>query len=150
MGRYIDTTRSDMYRLAGNVTLQDKLSVFKVDHFIFMWRIYNHIQEFETLRLAQVDNVSSCKLGKWLGEQTEPAIKSSRQFKEVFEAHSEIHKHAVAAWHAKEKEDMSAAMAAFNKCYDAYFRFDQKIIALQDYLKTLGYTEETEMIVYGK
>ena len=150
IGRYIDTCRSDMYREAGCVTTQDKLKVFEVDHFILMWRIYNNAMGFEPLRLNQVNNNDKCKLGLWLREQTDPKITQSSQFRATFDAHDTFHRHATDSWKAKDKGDFEGAMMHFAKCYDAYFVFQQKIQALQKYMQTLGYTEETQIVIFRK
>lgn len=150
IGRYIDTCRSDMYREAGCVTTQDKLKVFEVDHFILMWRIYNNAMGFEPLRLNQVNNNDKCKLGLWLREQTDSKITQSSQFRATFDAHDTFHRHATDSWKAKDKGDFEGAMMHFAKCYDAYFVFQQKIQALQKYMQTLGYTEETQIVIFRK
>ena len=64
IGRYIDTCRSDMFREAGKVTTQDMLKIFEIDHFIVMWRVYNNAADFERLKITQLNNQDSCKLGK--------------------------------------------------------------------------------------
>ena len=150
IGRYIDTCRSDMYREAGCVTTQDKLKVFEVDHFILMWRIYNNAMGFEPLRLNQVNNNDKCKLGLWLREQTDPKITQSNPFRATFEAHDNFHAHATASWKAKDKGDFDGAMMHFAKCYDAYFVFQEKIHVLQKYMQSLGYTEETQIVIFRK
>lgn len=150
IGRYIDTCRSDMYREAGCVTTQDKLKVFEVDHFILMWRIYNHAMGFESLRLNQVNNNDKCKLGLWLREQTDTRITQSSPFRATSDAHDTLHKYATASWKAKDKGDIAEAMVQFSKCYDAYFVFQEKIHALQKYMQTLGYTEETKIVIFRK
>ena len=150
IGRYIDTCRSDMYREAGCVTLQDKLHVFEVDHFILMWRIYNNAMGFEPLRLNQVNNNTTCKLGLWIGEQTDTRVTQSGPFRDVRLAHDTFHKYAAESWTAKDKGDLDGAMDAFGKCYDAYFVFKEKIQSLMKYMRSLGYTEETQIVIFRK
>ena len=74
IGRYIDTTRSDMVRGFAEVTTQDWFRIFEIDHFILMWRVYNNVVDFEHLKITQLNNNETCKLGKWLAAQTDPAI----------------------------------------------------------------------------
>ncbi len=150
IGRYIDTCRSDMYREAGMVTTQDKLTVFEIDHFILMWRVYNNAVGFETLKLTQLNNPDKCKLGLWMASQTDPKITGSRQFKNLDAAHKLIHKYACESWKAKDNNQISEALAAFQKCYDAYTQYRTCIHALKEYMRTLGYTDETEIVVFRK
>lgn len=150
IGRYIDTARSDMFRSFSNVTVQDMLRVFEIDHFILMWRVYNNAAGFEQLKITQLNNPESCKLGKWIGAQTDPQITGSRQFKELDAAHRQVHKHACDSWYAKDSGNVELAMEHFQKCYDAYGVYKDKIAALKEYMRTIGYTDETETVVFRK
>ncbi|MGN0320764.1 MAG: methyl-accepting chemotaxis protein [Lachnospira sp.] len=150
IGRYIDTARSDMFRSFSNVTVQDMLRVFEIDHFILMWRVYNNAAGFEQLKITQLNNPEGCKLGKWMCSQTDPQITGSRQFKELDAAHKQVHKHACDSWYAKDSGNVELAMEHFQKCYDAYGVYKEKIAALKEYMKTIGYTDETETVVFRK
>jgi len=150
IGRYIDTARSDMFRSFSNVTVQDMLRVFEIDHFILMWRVYNNAAGFEQLKITQLNNPDGCKLGKWLKAQTDPQITGSRQFKELDAAHRQIHKYACDSWNAKDNGNLELALENFKKCHDAYYVYKDKIAALKDYMRTIGYTDETETVVFRK
>ena len=150
IGRYIDTARSDMFRSFSNVTVQDMLRVFEIDHFILMWRVYNNAAGFEQLKITQLNNPESCKLGKWIGAQTDPQITGSRQFKELDAAHRQVHKHACDSWYAKDSGNVELAMEHFQKCYDAYGVYKDKIAAFKEYMRTIGFTDETEIVVFRK
>ncbi|MDO5381419.1 MAG: methyl-accepting chemotaxis protein [Eubacteriales bacterium] len=150
IGRYIDTCRSDMFREAGDVTVQDKLRIFEIDHFILMWRVYNNAVGFEQLKITQLNNPDTCKIGKWIHEQTDPKITGSSQFKNVDQAHRTVHKYACESWNAKDAGDVDKALEAFKKCYDAYFVYRDAINNLKEYMKTIGYTEETKIVVFRK
>lgn len=150
IGRYIDTARSDMFRSFSNVTVQDMLRIFEIDHFILMWRVYNNAAGFEQLKITQLNNPESCKLGKWIGAQTDPQITGSRQFKELDAAHRQVHKHACDSWYAKDSGNVELAMEHFQKCYDAYGVYKDKIAAFKEYMRTIGFTDETETVVFRK
>ena len=150
IGRYIDTARSDMYRSFSNVSIQDTLRVFEIDHFILMWRVYNNAVGFEQLKLTQLNNPDGCKLGKWLGAQTDPKITGSKEFKALYQAHRDVHKAAVDSFLAKEDNNVELALAHFQKCYDAYGVYRIKINEFKDYMRSIGYTEETDIEVFRK
>ena len=128
IGRYIDTCRSDMFREAGKVTTQDMLKIFEVDHFIVMWRVYNNVADFERLKITQLNNPDSCKLGKWMHAQTDPKITGSQEFKKLDSAHRLVHKYACDSWMAKDKGDAAAAIAAFEKCREACGEFKLRLL----------------------
>lgn len=148
IGRYIDTCRSDMFREAGKVTTQDMLKIFEIDHFIVMWRVYNNVADFERLKITQLNNQDSCKLGKWMHAQTDPKITGSQEFKKLDSAHRLVHKYACDSWMAKDKGDAAAAIAAFEKCREAYGEFKKAIGEMRSYMRTIGYTDETKIVIF--
>lgn len=150
IGRYIDTCRSDMFREAGAVTTQDMLRIFEVDHFILMWRVYNNAADFEHLRIEQLNNPDKCKLGLWMSAQTDSQIRNSAQFKDLDRRHKEVHKYACDSWNAKEKGDVKGALDAFDKCYHAYGEYRKAIWEMKDFMKSIGYVDETEIKVFRK
>ena len=150
IGRYIDTARSDMVRGFAEVTLQDWLRIYEIDHFILMWRVYNNLMDFEHLKITQLNNNTSCKLGKWIGSQTDPVVTGSPEFKAVVDTHNNVHKWATESWKAKDAGDTKMAMEYFNKTYDAFFKYQAAIRKLGDFYGTLGYTDKTEIVVFRK
>lgn len=148
ISRYIDTARSDMVRGFANVTTQDWLKIFEVDHFILMWRVYSNEIGFEHLKITQLNNPTSCKLGKWLGSQTDPAITGSQEFANVKSTHNELHKWATESWKAKDAGNTEKAKEYFQKTYDAFYVYRDAIRKLQDKLMTLGYTDKTQIVVF--
>ncbi len=148
ISRYIDLTRSDMVRGFAEITMQDRLRIFEIDHFILMWRVYNNVVGFEQLRLEQVNNNTGCKLGKWIVSQTDPAIVDSAEFKGVKAAHDEIHKYATESWKAKDAGNIPLAMEYFNKTREAFGGYSKAIKKLKDKFRALGYTEETHTVIF--
>lgn len=145
IGRYLDLARSDLARGCSAITEQDWLRVFEVDHYIFTWRIYNNIVGFEHLRQNQVDNATGCKLGKWLANQTDKELKQSSEFKQLENAHNELHKAATSSWTAKEEGNDELALTYFQQTYDAYLVYVKALNNLQGKMRALGYTEQTEI-----
>ena len=148
IGRYIDTCRSDMFREAGAVTTQDMLRIFEIDHFILMWRVYNNIVDFERLKITQLNNPDTCKIGKWMHSQTDTRITTSSQFKKLDTAHRLIHKYACESWYAKDEGDINKALEAFQKCHDAYYEYKKAIADMKSYMRTIGYTDETKIVIF--
>ncbi len=150
IGRYIDTARSDMVRGFAEVTLQDWLKIYEIDHFILMWRVYNNAMDFEKLKVTQLNNPTSCKLGKWLDKNKNEPVAKSVEYGEVIKTHNNIHKWAVESWNAKEAGDVKKAMDCFEKTYDAFFAYQKAIRRLGDYFAAHGEREKTETVVFRK
>lgn len=149
-GRYIDACRSDMVRGFTDISQRDWLDIFEMDHFILTWRVYNNVVGFEHLKIKQLNNPDSCKIGKWFAKQTDPKITGSREFKELYDSHRNIHKWACDSWNAKENGDVKAALQYFEKTYDAFMTFKEKIKDCKQMMYNLGYTQETQIIKYRK
>lgn len=148
IGRYVDTTRSDMARGFSSLTTQDWIRVFQIDHLIFTWRVYNNLAGFEHLKITQLNNPKGCKFGKWAGEQTDPKIINNQIFKDLLKYHEGIHKHSCDSWYAAEDGDRETALKHFNVAFENYQKFFDTIGKFKNYMKTIGYTDETQIIVF--
>lgn len=150
IGRYIDTARSDMARGFSEITQQDWLRVFEIDHFILMWRVYNNAMDFERLKVTQLNNPESCKLGKWIASQTDPGITGSSEFSTLKRTHLDVHKWATKSWEAKDNGNQELALEYFQNTYDAFYKYQKAIKDMQELLKRLGYSEKTEIVIFRK
>ncbi len=143
ISRYVDSARGDMARGFSDLTTQDWIRVFQIDHHILTWRIYNNIAGFEHLKLEQLNNPAGCKLGKWIASQTDSRITGSHEFREVRKTHEELHKHAVNSWTAQENGNRELALRHFDLALQSYRQFYNAIDAFKKYMRSLGYTDET-------
>ncbi len=119
ISRMVDKTRSDFARKNSNLSTEDWLTVFEVDHLIFTWRQYNNICGFETLKLEQVNNPAGCKLGKWIGGQT-GAIKALPELSEVKKIHEQLHRYATKAFEENKAGNQANAFSTFTDIYASY------------------------------
>ncbi len=149
INRYIDTTRSDMARGFSQLTTQDWLRVFQIDHLIFTWRVYRNLVHFEHLKITQINNPKGCKLGKWITAQTDTRITGSREFKDVVKYHDDIHKYGCESWYAAEDDNTPLAMENFNKALESYNHFSDAMDRFKKHMRTIGYTEATEIVVFN-
>lgn len=146
--RYIDTTRSDMVRGFAEITQQDWMNIFQTDHFILMWRIYNNIVGFEQLKITQMNNPDGCKLGLWIGSQTNPDITGSKEFAALKAAHIEFHRLATESWKAKDSGNIELALEYFDKTHDYYYACKEAIDNMKVCLRRFGMTDETKIVVF--
>lgn len=149
ISRCIDTTRSDMARGFANLTTQDWLRVFQIDHLIFTWRIYNNLAHFEHLKISQLNNPKGCKLGKWIAAQTDSRITGNQDFKDVLKYHEDIHKYGCDSWYAAEDGDSALALQNFSKTLESYKCFSDAIDRFKRFMYSIGYTDATEIIVFN-
>lgn len=145
ISRDIDNARNDMFRHNSRPSMLDRLSVFYVDHLTLTWRLYLNVIEYETLRITQLNNPDRCKFGLWCAGMTDSQIRDTEVFQEAFDAHEELHKHAVACFLAKEASDIQEAMNEFDNALRSCTRFQKALQELSQHLRTLGITEQTEV-----
>lgn len=143
ISRYVDSARGDMARGFSDLTTQDWVRIFQIDHHILTWRIYNNIAGFEHLKLTQLNNWDSCKLGKWISQQTDTRITGSSQFRDVKKFHEELHRHGCDSWQAAEDGNRELALQHFDLALASYRKFYDAIESFKAYLRTIGYIEET-------
>lgn len=148
IGRDIDCARNDMFRQNSNVSLIDKMKIFSVDHLTVVWRLYNHAQEYESLKITQVNNSDTCKFGLWCESLDIPVLKESEEFKKAFDAHLELHEHAIACFVAKEASDKDEALREFDIMIECWKKFDEALMDFAKFMADNGYDEETEVWVF--
>lgn len=148
ISRDIDNARNDLYRQNSRPTMHDRLRIFEVDHLTLLWRIYNHLVEFESLRLDQVNRPNNCKFGVWVqGMQTSDVAKTEA-FQKAVEAHLAFHESAISCYEAKATFDMEGAKQEFVHTIETFERFKGALTELHNALDELGITEQTPIWVF--
>lgn len=98
------STAEDIYRLSsqtqgirGRLSNQvegikegDYIELFKVDHLLWKWKIYNMLLGFEKVDAKQAGDYKNCKLGKWYYSQS-GSLNQNTYFKQIEEPHQKIH-----------------------------------------------------------
>lgn len=149
ISRYIDTARSDMARGFSNLSTQDWLHVFMVDHLIFTWRLYNNLAHFEHLKITQLNNPKGCKFGKWASSQNDTKITESPIFKDLVKYHDNIHTYGCDSWYAAEDNNTALALENFSKALESYNNFSATMEKFQKHMRSLGYTDATDIVVFS-
>ena len=145
ISRGIDNARNDIFRKDSLPTLHDCLKIYAVDHLVLTWRLYNHMAEYETLKLAQVNNPESCKFGVWCNMTSPKWIRETPEFEAAVTAHETLHSYAVACYKAKEATDMKTAKEEFEKALLASKEFVDSLEALSRVLTEHGVEDSTDI-----
>ena len=109
------------------------------------WRLYNNIVEFESLKLTQVNNPESCKLGVWMSNMKDPFFTEAECFKKLEEMHHRFHDKCVECFLAKQDYNALLAMDKFANTMDALRDFEDAMNSVHEYLRSNGITEETDV-----
>ncbi len=145
ISRDIDNARNDIFRHNSRPTIHDRLKVYEVDHITVAWRLYNNIVEFESLKITQVNNPDSCKLGVWISNMKDPLFTEAESFKRLNEAHHRFHEVCTECFLAKQNYDIVLAQDKFANTMDALDEFIAAMNDLHEYLRSNGITEETDV-----
>lgn len=147
ISRRVDSLRTGLAVKHSKLSTLDWLNVYEVDHLIFTWRVYNHIADFEKLKITQLNNPKGCKFGKWYTAQTNTAITGSAAFKQAVKYHEELHMHATDAWNAKEGENREEALRHFQRALESYDCFVSALNGLRKAIISTGDKEETQAAI---
>lgn len=150
ISRDIDNCRNDMFRHNSKLTLHDRLKIYEVDHITLAWRLYNNIVEFESLRLTQLNNPTTCKFGVWVEEMKDPLFLECEAYKKAVDLHIRFHAVSVECFEAKLAYDTKLAMEKFNVVIDILDQFKTSFEEMHEYLSSKGITEETEVWKYRR
>lgn len=145
ISRDIDNCRNDLFRQNSRPTLHDTLRIFEVDHLTLAWRVYNHLRDFETLKITQLNNPNGCKLGLWLNQQSDPKIGATVGFQKISLLHTTLHEHAVKCYEAKEAYNMPLAQQEFTLLLNTMMELRTAMDDFHQYLHSIGISAETEI-----
>lgn len=113
LSRSVDSVRGNIARFASNLSDEEWIEIFKIDHIIFTWRVFNHIYNFENLSLNNINNPNTCKLGKWYSSESAKGY-SQILIMAVKQDHEALHRKVVDSYEAKARNDIEEALRYFN------------------------------------
>lgn len=113
--RLIDSVRGRLARVSSSLSQNEWFDLYKTDHIVFTWRIYNMILGYETLDAGKMANNRSCKLGTWFYSNTDASITGKPAFKLIEQHHSRLHQLAAEAIRAYYDKDTAKARAVYNQ-----------------------------------
>ncbi|WP_424565538.1 CZB domain-containing protein [Tepidibacillus fermentans] len=85
------------------------LELYKTDHLLWTWRIYNMILGFEHLKSSEVGNHHECRLGRWVDSQDAAQCRLLPAFKQLEAPHKQVHELAREAAVAYEQGNITKA-----------------------------------------
>ena len=116
VSRTVDGVRGKIARFNSHLSTAEWIDVFKTDHLVYTWRLFNYIYHFEDLKLSNINNPNTCKLGNWYNAITDPTITNHPTFKNVKMYHEKLHEKGVACFNAVNHHDTTLALALFDEC----------------------------------
>lgn len=117
LSRSVDSVRGNIARFASNLSDREWIEIFKIDHIIFTWRVFNHIYDFESLSLNNINNPNTCKLGKWYNSENAQGYNHALILA-VKQDHEALHRKVVESYDAKTRNNIEQALKCFNEAKD--------------------------------
>ncbi len=107
ISRLVDSVRGRLARFAAALSTTQWLELYKTDHTVYTWRIYNMILGYEKLDAAKMGDPRTCKFGVWYYSIQDPKVRNNRSFIELGKYHQYLHqlgKEAILACNAGNRE----------------------------------------------
>ncbi|ADK14454.1 MULTISPECIES: methyl-accepting chemotaxis protein [Clostridium] len=133
LSKRIDSMRIDMLKNKSCLTDCDMIEIYKTDHLIWRWRIYNMLLGNEKVNTNEVGDYKGCRLGKWYYNIDSDKFKNSKAFVELEKSHIELHEVAKEAAIAYERNDIKMA----EECLERMDMCSKKVFALMDEIKNI-------------
>lgn len=105
----LQNIRTKQVERVPNLGTHQALELYKTDHLLWTWRIYNMILGFEHLKSSEVGNHHECRLGHWIESQDSQKCRSIPVFKQLESPHKLVHDLAREASVAYEQGNVAKA-----------------------------------------
>ncbi len=146
ISRLVDNVRNDMFRGNTDPTMRDSLRVYCADHIVLTWRLYNHVMEYEVLKIEQLNNKERCKFGVWCNMTSPQWIRETDEFKHAIDAHNELHFYAVRCFEACESMNRPLALQEFERMLGSLDKFQNALEEVHGLLVRKGISDETGIL----
>lgn len=110
----------------------DMLDIYKIDHEVWRWRVYNMLlgnEKFDDDNVF-IGNYKGCRLGEWYYGIGSDKLKGTRAFDDMERSHREFHETAKEAVELYNRGNLEAAEQAFSKmdsCSSKIFNYLEEI-----------------------
>lgn len=121
----LDNIRMDIVKNKEFLKSEDIIDVYKTDHLLWRWRVYNMLLGYEQVDIKSVGDYKNCRLGKWYYGMECEQFKNSKAFKALEKPHIELHEAAREAVESYNRGDISAAekeLVKMDECSNIVFR----------------------------
>ncbi|MBQ1274976.1 MAG: CZB domain-containing protein [Cellulosilyticum sp.] len=126
----VQSTRVQIASGAKNIAFKDQVELFRVDHLLWKWKIYNMLLDFEKVDVNQAADYHNCRLGKWYYQQ-QGEVTQSMSFKKIEAPHKHMHNLAKIATECYKGQDIAGSEKALAQMEET----SQEIINLLEQLK---------------
>lgn len=105
----LEKIRTEQLKRVTELGTHQALELYKTDHLLWTWRIYNMILGFEQLKSSEIGNHLTCRLGHWVESEDAAKCRSLPTFSELESPHKLVHELAREATVAFEQGNKAKA-----------------------------------------
>lgn len=127
----LDEVRQLLAQLNPQLSDKDVLSIAKIDHLLWKWRVYSMLLGHGQVDPEQAGNYHQCRLGEWYDLNKNHSISDTREFKAIDDPHIKMHELTKECVQRYQNGDIQEA----NEIAGRIQGYSQKIISL---LESLG------------
>lgn len=111
----LDSIRMDM--ISNRVFLEDAdmIDIYKTDHMIWRWKVYNMLLGYENVDINAVGDYKGCRLGKWYYGIDCKNLENIKCFRDTESPHQELHRVAREAVESYNRGDIQGAEEGLKK-----------------------------------
>lgn len=131
LSKNIDSIRMEMVKDRSCMSDADMVDIYKTDHLLWRWRVYNMLLGYEKIDINVVGDHRICRLGKWFYGASCDSNRKQNNFAELEKHHIELHQIAKEAVVAYERNDVKSSELALEKMDVC----SQKIFTVLDKIK---------------
>lgn len=119
LSKKLDSIRIIAIKDKDSLSERDFLDIYKVDHLLWRWRIYNMILGYEKADINTAGDYKNCRLGKWYYGGDCEKLKKHKAYIDMEKPHIELHtlaKEAIAAYEKGDIKSAERALIGMDKC----------------------------------
>jgi methyl-accepting chemotaxis protein len=133
VSKKLDAVRIEMVKNRVGVSNNEMIDIYKTDHLLWRWRVYNMLLGYEKVDIKVVGDYKGCRLGKWYYDIDCSKIRDNKAFIELEKPHMELHEIAREAVLAFEHGDLKKAEMYLGKMENC----SKKVIDYLEQIKSL-------------
>jgi len=115
LSKKIDSIRLEIVKDRFCLTDTDMIEIYKTDHLLWRWRVYNMLLGNESVDVNVVGDYKKCRLGVWYYGIDCEKFRNTKEFMELEKPHIELHEVAKEAVLAYQRNDILAAEEGLKK-----------------------------------
>lgn len=122
--KHLDEIRQKLVRNRHFLTDMDMIDIYKTDHILWRWRVYNMLLGYENIDIDEIGDYKRCRLGRWCYGEDCKQFEGIKAFEDMKEPHIELHQVAKAAALAYSSGDIEEAernLARMDECSKIVF-----------------------------